>query len=266
VEDTNKPVIVELGIEFFIEFLIFLYPYGADQMGLPHNFWLGLGCWAVGTIVAIRIFFIFPLWSDRLSRLEKSLFAFIFVAILFILFYRPVVAAYHKQEPQIAKPTEQPSSPQEKPQDKPATSPPAPPKRQHTVPPEMSPTQLRELTGKADYVSRDMDGVLKDWASTWPGMLGTPQQVEKLRKERQDNFHKSLRPRLQQAQLLFAQMVTQHPPISPAEGQMNKNCADLMEKSLNGGYDYSDDEGRIMQQCLKSLSQIIKDELDGKTP
>lgn len=40
--EDRKPI-VELGIEFIVELLIFLYPYRADQMGLPHNFGLGWG-------------------------------------------------------------------------------------------------------------------------------------------------------------------------------------------------------------------------------
>jgi hypothetical protein len=36
--DTTRPVVLELGIEFVVELLLFLYPYGAEQMNLPHNF------------------------------------------------------------------------------------------------------------------------------------------------------------------------------------------------------------------------------------
>ena len=90
----RKPQI-EIGIEFVIELLLFLYPYGADQMGLPHNFWLGLGCWIVGAGIAVRMFWIFPAWTKRLTRLEKGLIAFISVAIFVAIFFRPVVNAYH---------------------------------------------------------------------------------------------------------------------------------------------------------------------------
>jgi NhaP-type Na+/H+ or K+/H+ antiporter len=78
--ESNKTTI-ELGIEFVVELLLFLYPYGAEQMNLPHNFWLGLGCWVIGTAIAIRMFWIFPVWTHRLTRLEKGLIAFILVGV-----------------------------------------------------------------------------------------------------------------------------------------------------------------------------------------
>lgn len=40
--ESTKPIFAELGIEFVVEWLLFLYPYGAEQMNLPHNFYLGL--------------------------------------------------------------------------------------------------------------------------------------------------------------------------------------------------------------------------------
>jgi len=94
--DSDKPVVVELGIEFVVELLLFLYPFGAEQMNLPHNFWLGLGCWIVGTTIAIRMFWIFPLWAKRLSPPTKSIVAVLCVAGLIWLFYKPVVGAYAK--------------------------------------------------------------------------------------------------------------------------------------------------------------------------
>jgi hypothetical protein len=94
--NTNKPI-VELGIEFVAELLLFLYPYGAEQMGLPHNFWLGMGCWVIGTGIALRMFWIFPVWSERLSELEKGLIAFILVAVFVVAFYKPVMIAYTKR-------------------------------------------------------------------------------------------------------------------------------------------------------------------------
>lgn len=93
--ETPKPII-ELGIEFIVELLLFLYPYGADQMDLPHNFWLGLGSWILGTIIAIRMFWIFPLWAKRLSPFHKSLIAGLFVVGFCAVFYKPVLMAYAK--------------------------------------------------------------------------------------------------------------------------------------------------------------------------
>jgi hypothetical protein len=88
---------LELGIEFLAELLLFLYPYGADQMGLPHNFWLGLGCWIVGTAIAIRMFWIFPIWADFLSNLTKVIIAAVLVGVFVWAFYKPVRIAYGKR-------------------------------------------------------------------------------------------------------------------------------------------------------------------------
>lgn len=92
--EPSKPVSAELGVEFLLTLLMFLYPYGAEQMNLPRNFWLGMGCWLAGTAIAIRMFWIFPAWARRLTRLEKSLFAFIFVGIFGFAIHKPVEAAY----------------------------------------------------------------------------------------------------------------------------------------------------------------------------
>lgn len=94
--DSNKPAL-ELGIEFLVETLLFAYSFGAEQMNLPHNFFVGLGCWIIATVVAVRIFWIFPLWASRLSKLEKGLIAFILVAIFVGIFWKPVTTAYAKR-------------------------------------------------------------------------------------------------------------------------------------------------------------------------
>lgn len=96
----NEPV-VELSIEFAVELLLCLYPFGAEQMGLPHNFWVGLISWVIGTAIAIRMFWIFPAWSHRLSRLEKGLIAFIGTAFLMAVFYRPIAAAYKRRNGEV---------------------------------------------------------------------------------------------------------------------------------------------------------------------
>lgn len=51
---------LELGIELCLELAIALYQLGAEQMDLPHNFWIGLVSWTVATGLAIRMFWIFP--------------------------------------------------------------------------------------------------------------------------------------------------------------------------------------------------------------
>ncbi len=85
---------LELGVEFLTGFVLFLYPYGAEQMGLPHNFWLGLSFWIGATVIATRMFWIIPLWADRLSRLQKGLVALILWAALIFVSYTPVLTAY----------------------------------------------------------------------------------------------------------------------------------------------------------------------------
>lgn len=142
-EPTTKPFL-ELGIEFAAEFLLFLYPYGAEQMSLPHNFWLGLGCWILGTAIAIRMFWIFPVWTHRLSRLEKGLIAFILVGLFVASFYKPVVTAYGKHNAE-ARPKAESSKQVEKPKEleqQPETKP---------IPAARTPTQ-REI-GKANTIS-----------------------------------------------------------------------------------------------------------------
>jgi hypothetical protein len=119
--ESDKPVGLELGIEFVVEALLFLYPYGAEQMNLPHNFWLGLGCWIVGTIIAVRMFWIFPLWSSRLTKLEKGLIAFILVAGFAAIFYRPVMLAYSRRNVEGSRP--ETSSAQVQPQASPLVPP-----------------------------------------------------------------------------------------------------------------------------------------------
>jgi hypothetical protein len=96
--DNPKPY-REFGIEFIFALLSFLYPYGADQMGLPHNFSVGVVCWLVGTGVVVRMVWNSPLWNLKLTILEKSLISFIVVAAIVLLAYRPIVNAYHPHAP-----------------------------------------------------------------------------------------------------------------------------------------------------------------------
>jgi len=112
VAKSSKPISVELSYEFAATLLLFLYPYGADQMNLPHNFWLGLACWIVGTAIAIRMFWIFPVWTHRLTSLEKGLLAFILVVLFVAISYKSVVATYGKRnvEAEAPKPHTEPTS------------------------------------------------------------------------------------------------------------------------------------------------------------
>ena len=95
--ESSQPVVIELGVEFVVDLLLFAFPYGAEQMNLPHSFWLGFGCWVVGIAVAIRMFWIFPLWTHRLSSLEKGLLAFILTSAFVMAVYRPINSAYVKR-------------------------------------------------------------------------------------------------------------------------------------------------------------------------
>jgi hypothetical protein len=93
-EPSNKPIFVELGIEFLVELLLFFYPYGAEQMNLPHNFWLGFGCWVFATAIAVRMFWIFP---TRLTHLKKGLIAFLCVGVFAWAVHEPVIEAYKQK-------------------------------------------------------------------------------------------------------------------------------------------------------------------------
>lgn len=94
--ETKSNPFKELGIEFVVEILLFLLPYGAEQMELPHNFWLGALCWLAGIAIGIRMFWIFPLWSRHFTPLAKGVIAFVFIALFVSYFYQPVIVAYKK--------------------------------------------------------------------------------------------------------------------------------------------------------------------------
>lgn len=96
-KDKKRPVAAELSIELILGILLVLYPYGADQMGLPHNFWVGVCCWIAATALGVRMFWIFPLRSWRLTTLEKGLVSFIALAAFALVFRQPVLDAYHRQ-------------------------------------------------------------------------------------------------------------------------------------------------------------------------
>ncbi|MGA8270824.1 MAG: hypothetical protein WB919_04640, partial [Candidatus Sulfotelmatobacter sp.] len=94
--EESKPAVFELGIEFAVELLLFFIPYGADQMGLPHNFWLGLASWIVATVIAVRMFWIFPLWAKRLTRATKTVISGLALGAFIVVVYGPLRTAYAK--------------------------------------------------------------------------------------------------------------------------------------------------------------------------
>src|SRR5947209_547943 len=114
---TDKNHALELSIEFVVELLLFLFPYGADQMGLPHSFLLGFLCWIVGAAIGLRMFWIFPLWTDRLTWAQKSLICILLLLLFVGIVYKPVLAAYRKQsvEQEAATPKETQQQPQQNP-------------------------------------------------------------------------------------------------------------------------------------------------------
>lgn len=105
----TKQHYLELGIEFCLELAIGLYPLGAEQMDLPHNFWIGLGLWGVATVLAIRIFWIFP-WVERWPSRIKSLVAAVGVMVFVAFAWSPVQHAYNKKNVQSDEPVGQQSS------------------------------------------------------------------------------------------------------------------------------------------------------------
>jgi hypothetical protein len=67
----------------------------------------------------IRMFWIFPAWTDRLSRLEKGLIAFIIAGVFVAVFYMPVVGAYRRRNGEAGTKSQEPPAVDRKP---PATS------------------------------------------------------------------------------------------------------------------------------------------------
>jgi hypothetical protein len=87
---------LELGVEFCLELAIVLYQLGAEQMDLPHNFWVGLACWIVGLGTGLRMLWIFPPF-ERIRWPTKAL-ASILIAGLFVrVMWTPVGSAYEQQ-------------------------------------------------------------------------------------------------------------------------------------------------------------------------
>jgi len=86
---------LELGIEFCLELAIGLYQLGAEQMELPHNFWIGLFLWIAATGLALRMFWIFPKIEKWRWEMKLSI-ATIAVIIFIVLAWKPIRAAYRK--------------------------------------------------------------------------------------------------------------------------------------------------------------------------
>ena len=65
-------------------------------MDLPHSFGIGLFLWVAATVLAVRMFWIFPYWVPHRSKLEKGLIAFIGVCGFIAAAANPVTSAYRK--------------------------------------------------------------------------------------------------------------------------------------------------------------------------
>lgn len=87
---------LELGVEFCLELAIVLYQLGAEQMDLPHNFWVGLVCWIVGLGIALRMLWIFPAF-DRIRWPTKTLVSVVIAGIFVRFMWVPVNTAYRQQ-------------------------------------------------------------------------------------------------------------------------------------------------------------------------
>jgi len=93
---------IELSVEFLVEVLIFVYPFGAEQMDLPHNFWIGLISWVVGVGIAIRILWIFP-WTASLSQHWKLGISTTLASALVLVSWNPVIRAYQRKRSEQAQ-------------------------------------------------------------------------------------------------------------------------------------------------------------------
>jgi hypothetical protein len=87
---------IELGIGFCLELAIVLYQLGAEQMDLPHNFWVGLVCWVVGLGIAVRMFWILTV-LDRICWPTKSVASVVIVSLFVRVMWAPVIRAYGQQ-------------------------------------------------------------------------------------------------------------------------------------------------------------------------
>ena len=87
---------LELGIEFCLELATVMYQLGAEQMGLPHNFGIGLTLWMIAIALVLRILWIFP-WVEKWPSWVKIAAATIGVAVLVVFAWSPVEHSYHKR-------------------------------------------------------------------------------------------------------------------------------------------------------------------------
>jgi hypothetical protein len=102
--EVSQKHVAELGFEFLAELLLIFLPYGADQMGLPHSFWLGFFSWMFAIAIAVRMFWILPLWADRLSNRKKGITATVLVVVILSAMYKPVSVAYVKRNDSLVSP------------------------------------------------------------------------------------------------------------------------------------------------------------------
>jgi hypothetical protein len=83
----------ELGLDAILAVLLFVFPFGADQMEIPHNFWVGVGCWTASLALAVRIVWIFPYW-ENISRRYKAFISIVLLVAALVLAWHPVRSAY----------------------------------------------------------------------------------------------------------------------------------------------------------------------------
>jgi hypothetical protein len=87
----------ELGIELCLELGIALYQLGADQMDLPHNFYIGLVSWLVATALAVRMFWILPA-LETVKWYVKFVIATSVLTVMFFMARDPVMDSYKRHE------------------------------------------------------------------------------------------------------------------------------------------------------------------------
>lgn len=92
ITNRRKP---ELSVDSFIAIVVFILPFGMEQMGIPKSFVVGLVSWAAGIALIFRVFWI---TASKLTRLVRTLAICAAACVVIFVAYTPVTRAYHAQD------------------------------------------------------------------------------------------------------------------------------------------------------------------------